>query len=63
MSKTYSVLEVTLVEGKLPSRETIQAGLSASKAQRTKASLEAKLEKQDYIPGTPVVCYLAQPAN
>lgn len=61
--KTYSVLEVTLTSGSAPSRRTIQAGLSAAKARGVKENLEAKLETQDYIPGSPVVCYLAQPAN
>ena len=64
MSKaTYNVLEVTLMEGHAPSRKTLMAGLSAAKAMRVKDTLEAKVEKQDYNPGSPVVCYLAQQAN
>jgi len=61
--KTYSVLEVTLVEGFSPSRRTILARLTEANAKKQVDSLNDKLSKQDYVPGTPVVCYLAQVAN
>ncbi len=63
MHKTYSVLEVTLMEGSSPSRKTILARLTEAKAKKQVDSLNDKLSKQDYVPGTPVVCYLAQVAN